>query len=269
MSVLAVPLWRSVEFLGAIGAPSTRDQALDWIGAHVPDGRRVLTSVERFGLDRGKVEVLSSGPLRPDQRLQALHFDYVVVGTEDAPLALEGLKLEYHARAANRFSGTDVRVFSVPPPLRPRYRAVEPRPEALRASVHDDSVVRAVDGRLDTSWDSRRPQRAGDWIEARWAQAVRVARIEIRLDADPRREGRALSVLAQDVEGGAWREVPTFAGRPHVEDQGPSPDGFSQILILPPTRALAFRLVLTRDAAHRWAASEIRFDDVEGAGGEP
>ena len=61
----------------------------------------------------------------------------------------------------------------------------------------------------------------------------------------------------------------TFAGRPHVEDQGPSPDGFSQILILPPTRALAFRLVLTRDAAHRWAASEIRFDDVEGAGGEP
>ncbi len=269
VGMVAIPLWDAVVYLRAIGVPTTRDRALDWALAHVEEGRRILASVDRFGLDRGRYEVLPSGPLRADQRLQALNVDFVMVGAADDPAALEGLKLEYVAPMANRFSGEDVRIFSVPQALRPRYRALEPRPERLRSSVEPESVDRAADGRLDTSWSSARPQQAGDWIEVQWPEAVRVARIELRLEEHPRREARALRLLASDHEGGPWREVPTFAGRPHVEHQGPSRDGFSQILILPPTRALIWRLVLTRSAAHRWAVSEIRFHDLEPAGAAP
>ena len=252
-------------YLRAIGVPTTRDLALDWMRDHVADGRRVLSSVDLFDADRGRLEVLASGPLRPDQRLQALNFDFLVVGSDDDPRVLEALTLEYVSPAANRFSGTELRIFSVPPALRPRYSTHQMRRSQLRASIEPDRVRFAADGRLDTSWSSGRPQRAGDWIEVEWEEAVRVARIELRLDEHPRRQGRALRVRVAEEEGGVWREVPSAPGRPHVEHQGPSRDGFSQILLLPPTRGRRWRLELVRDAAHQWAVSEVRFDDVENA----
>ncbi|HEY6547287.1 MAG TPA: glycosyltransferase family 39 protein [Vicinamibacteria bacterium] len=263
--VVAVPLWSTVTYLRAIGVPSTRDRTLDWMRVHVEDGLRVLSSVELFDADRDRLEVLTSGPLRPDQRLQALNVDFLVVGGEDDPRVLEGLTLEFVSAAANRFSGTELRVFSVPPALRPRYRTLEARPPQLRASVEPDRAGLAVDGRRDTSWSTGRPQRAGDWIEVAWAEEVRVARIELRLDSHPRRQGRALRVLVAPEQGAAWSAVPSAPGRPPVEHQGPSRDGFSQILLLPPTRGRLFRLELIRDAAHQWAVSEVRFDDLESA----
>jgi hypothetical protein len=221
--------------------------------------------VDRLGLDRGRHEVLPSGPLLSDQRLQVLSFDFVVVGAEDDPQALQGLKLEYVAPKTSRFSGGDLRVFSVPPALRPRYRTLEARLQQLRASVEPDRVELAADGRVDTSWNTGRPQRTGDWIEATWAEPQEVARIELRLDEHPRRQARALRVLIADREVGPWREVPAVAGRPHVEHQGASRDGFSQVLILSPARARLWRLEVVRDAAHRWEVSEIRFDGLETA----
>ncbi|HEY5906959.1 MAG TPA: glycosyltransferase family 39 protein, partial [Vicinamibacteria bacterium] len=148
LGTLAVPLAGTVEFLRAIGVPSTRDRALDWALSHVEAGRRILSSVDLFGLDRGRFEVLPSGPLRAEQRLQAVNVDFLVVGEGDDAGALEGLKLEYVARAANRFSGPELRIFSVPQALRPRYRALEARPERLLASVAAEAVDRAKDGRL-------------------------------------------------------------------------------------------------------------------------
>lgn len=265
MAMVVVPLWSTAQYLRAIGVPTTRDRALDWLETHVEDGRRVLSTVRLFDADRSRLEVLIGEPLRPDRRRQALNFDFLAVGSEDDPRALAGLTLVHFAGATNRFSGTDVRIFSVPPALRPRYRAHELRSSQLRASLEPDRVGLAADGRLDTSWVSGRPQRAGDWLEVEWADEVRVGRIELRLDEHPRREGRALRVLVGEGTGEAWRRVSSAAGRPHVEHQGPSPDGFSQILILPPTRGRRFRLVIARDAAHQWAVSEIRFDDVETA----
>jgi dolichyl-phosphate-mannose-protein mannosyltransferase/F5/8 type C domain-containing protein len=265
IAVVAVPLQGSVSFVHAVLLPGTRDLALDWLQAHVPAGRRVLSTVERFGFPDGRWEILLSGPLSADQRRQVVNVDFVVTTRDGDPLALEGLPSTYVAAPASRWSGPELRIHAVPLSLRPAYRPVPLRPEDLRASAEAAMVKFAADGSLATSWNSGRPQRAGDWLEAGWAETRNVGRVELRLDADPRREARALRVLAS-IDGREWKEVPALPGRPRVENQVDSARGFSQVLLLPPTSARALRLEIVRDAVRRWAVSELLVFAVEPSG---
>jgi hypothetical protein len=185
-----------------------------------------------------------------------MNMDFVVTTPGDDPAAVAGLTQALVASPASRWSGPKLRVFEVPAGLRPVYRPVELRPTDLSASPEPSTAALAADGRMDTSWATDRPQHAGDWLEARWPEVVTLGRVELSLASDPRREGRWLRVLASE-DAQKWEELVAWPGRPHVEQQVASLGGFSQVLLLPATRARALRLELTRDGARRWAVSEL------------
>ena len=254
----AVPLAHSVEYVRDIARPGTRDRALDWAQANVPDGARVLSTVERLGLDERRIELTELGRLGPDDRPLPLEMDYVLATTADDARALEGLVEQARFEPESAVSGPTVRALVVPAALRPAYRLVAVVAGMLSASENAAELARACDGDTDTLWRTVDPQRPGDWLAVALGEPARLARIELLLGPHGRFAARELQV-AVSPDGNTWTDVRSRPSRPPLDGQRPEAGKGSQVLVLtPPVRARFVRVGLRRSAAHRWGVAELR-----------
>jgi hypothetical protein len=257
VAVAAPPLVRSLEYVRAVARPGTRDQVLDWVDAHLPPRARVLTTVERLGLDEHRFERIESGRLGPHDQPLPLEADYVLATTADDPAALQGLPEQARFEPESPESGPAIRVLAVPAAQRPAYRLLPLAPDAVAVSENPGDAGRAVDGSLDTAWRTSDPQAIGDWIRAALPEPALVGRVEVLAGPQDRFAARELQVAVSD-DGTTWTDVRTRLARPPVDRQHPAAGPASQVLVLaPPVRARFVRLGLRRSGAHRWAVAEL------------
>lgn len=254
----ALPLDHSVAYVREIARPGTRDRALDWAEAHVPAGARVLSTVERLGLDERRMELTELLRLGAHDRPLPLEMDYVLATTADDARALEGLVEEARFEPESAVAGPTIRALVVPPALRPAYRELPVVPGMLTASENAAELARASDGDSDTVWSTLDPQRPGDWLAVALGEPADVARIELLLGAHGRLAARELQV-AVSPDGDTWTDVRSRPSRPPLDRQRPDEGSGSQVLVLtPPVRARFVRIGLRRSGAHRWGVAELR-----------
>jgi hypothetical protein len=256
----AVPLHSSLTYLRGVVAPSTRDRALDAVDAHAKRGRLVISSVERLGLDRSRVEVLELDGLGAGQRAQILEADLVVSSERDSAEAVADLEKIVDVEPVNPWNGPRITVWRVPPALHPARARLRLEPGWLSASENAAELPQACDGRDDTWWRTEGVQRPGDWLQVTLPEPARLDRIELDVDGNGRLGARELKLLVS-ADGREFVEVPTRAGRPPLDEQRVEGMTHSQVFLLtPPVEARAFRLVLTRPGAHRWGVAELVVD---------
>jgi 4-amino-4-deoxy-L-arabinose transferase-like glycosyltransferase len=255
----APPLLVSLEYLRGVVAPSTRDRTLDALAQAAP-GSLVLSSVERLGLDPFRVEVQQVDGVGLSRRVQVLESDYVVSKEGDDPAALDGLQKVAEAVPVNPWNGPRITVWKVPASVRPARRRLRVDPGWVSASDAPADLPRAVDGRDDTAWTTDGVQRPGDWLQVTLPAPIRLDRVELDLGANGRLGARELKVLVS-ADGREFVEAPVRPGRPPLDEQRVDGKTHSQVfLLVPAAPARAFRLVLTRPGAHRWAVAELRVD---------
>jgi hypothetical protein len=258
VAVAAAPYAASLEYARAIARPGTRDRALDWAEATVPAGARVLSTVERLGLDAARMERIESARLGPHDRPLVLEMDYVLGTTADDPAALQGLVELAHFDPDSAVSGPAIRALRVPPEQRTAYRPVPFTPERLTASENAGELPAAADGSVETLWRTADPQRPGDWVAVALPERALIGRVELLLGPHVRFAARELQVAVSE-DGVRWMDVRSRPARASVEGQHPAPAPASQVLVLaPPVGARFVRLGLRRSGAHRWGIAELR-----------
>jgi 4-amino-4-deoxy-L-arabinose transferase-like glycosyltransferase len=254
----ALPLAHSVAYVREIARPGTRDLALDWAEANVPDGARVLSTVERLGLDERRMELTEVLRLGPHDRPLPLEMDYVLATAADDARALEGLVEQARFEPGSAVAGPTIRALVVPVALRPSYRPVAVEPGMLSASENAAELARACDGDSETLWRTLDPQRPGDWLAVALGAPVDLARIELRLGPHGRLAARELQV-AVSPDGDTWTDVRSRPARPPLDRQRPEAGAGSQVLVLtPPVHTRFIRIGLRRSGAHRWGVAELR-----------
>ena len=255
IAAAALPFARSFGYVRDIARPGTRDHALDWAQVHLSRGARVLSTVERLGLDPASLELSESPSLGPHDRPLAVAMDHVIATGADHAQALAGLVEVARFTPESAVAGPTIRVLSVPRDARPAHAAVPLRPEMLTASENAGQLAAAVDGDVETLWRTADPQRPGDWIAVALEEPVELARIEIALGPHARFAAREMQV-AISGDGSAWMDVRSRVARPTPDRQHAHR---SQVLVLaPPVRARFVRVGLRRSGAHRWGVAELR-----------
>src|SRR4029077_8358848 len=77
-------LQASGRYLEAVRGPIVRDQVVDWVAAHVPEGASIFSQDDALGLDRERFDVfVPTGRRRPDSGLQG-RVDFII-GAPVAP----------------------------------------------------------------------------------------------------------------------------------------------------------------------------------------
>jgi 4-amino-4-deoxy-L-arabinose transferase-like glycosyltransferase len=256
--VAAVPVLASVRYVREVARPGTRDLALDWVRANIPEGTRLVTSVERIGLDPTRLELTRVDRLAAHDRPLLLEMDAAVVTTADDAAALAGLPARARFDSPGAVSGPSILILAVPPSARLAYRPIPFASGALRASENQAEAARAGDGDLVTLWRTEDPQRPGDWLAVALPQEVMLARVEVALGEHGRFAGREI-VLSVSSDGQAWSLLPARPARPPVPAQHPQAGPPTQVLVVsPPVPARWVRLGLRRSGAHRWGVAELR-----------
>lgn len=252
-----VPFVQSAEYVRDIARPGTRDLALDWVEAHVPDGARVLSTVERLGLDARRLEVTEGPRLLPADHPWTAEMDYVLATTADDPQAVDGLVERARFEPASDVAGPVIRALAVPASVRPAHRLLALSPEMLRSSENPAELPRAVDGTIETLWRTDDPQRPGDWVAVALPEPTVVSRVELLLGPHGRFAARELQVAVSE-DGVSWIEVRSRPVRPAVDRQRPEKGPASQVLVLVPGVKTRFvRVGLRRSGAHRWGIAEL------------
>jgi hypothetical protein len=258
------PLFVSLGYVKVVTEPGTRDLALDWVEAHVPDRARVVSAVPELGLDPGRIEVVDATGSDALDRLLATDADYAIwVGEPPSLMSFERLFL---AAPQDLESGPGIGVYRAPAALRQPLGAVSLARAQLRASSSASDLAALVDGSLETAWTSAEPQRPGQWLELELPEAVTLVRVDLLLGPKPLRYGRNLHLLLADGLPGVseangasgWTRVRVAAGRPPVEMQGSSREGPSQRLWIEPRRVRSLRIVQEGTSDRRWGIAELR-----------
>ncbi len=258
-AVTAGPLRDSIAYVRELTEPLTRDIVLDWVAATVPGRARVVSSVPRLGLDPERLDVLLVPRLGAENRAQVLDADFVLSTGADAPEALFGLQPLFAAAPDSKYQGrTTITAWSIPPALRPAYRRLGLPPQWVSASDGVEELPLLADGRTDTLWRTAGPQQRGDWLEVVLPEPARLARLELALGDEARFAARQLRVEVSD-DGREWRPVAALPGRAPVDLQPPGGEYSQVLLLLPPQRVRAVRLVQTGLGwRRRWGIAELR-----------
>src|SRR6185369_2709902 len=88
LGAAVLPGVESARYAIGLRQPSSKDLALDWVNAHVPEGARVVTGVDGLGLDRARYEVMPLGDALA-ARLRAADAQAVIAPEADLPAGLE------------------------------------------------------------------------------------------------------------------------------------------------------------------------------------
>lgn len=241
------PLLQSLRYLAAIARPGTRDLAVDWVQAHVPERARVLTTLPELGLDRGRYEVLAFDGY--DERAAVLApFADIVVTTQEQP----GLQAVTRMAPPDPNAGPPI-VLSRPVAPR-RLRPILLGPGAVTASESVEQVPGMLDGDPTTRWTTAGPQAPGNWIEVRLGKTRPLAGVELLLADRPRLHAANLHVFTQGADG-AWQRVRVVEGRPPIDEQlGGQP---SQLLLFRAAPTEAIRLAQVGRRVRSWSVAEL------------
>jgi hypothetical protein len=249
------PLRSSVDYVGGIRQPSTRDLALDRIDASVPPGGTVVTTITDLGVPRDRYRVLPTVGLDEGRaRLLAEHADAVVAQPVADDALLRDLRTVAVIEPPNRHAGPPL-VLAVP--LHPaRYEPVDLRSAVVAASEAPERVFALFDGDAGTSWMTAGPQ-GNDWIEVALPHPVRLGRVELRVPGRGRLYGRNIHVLVEGPSGSLAR-VAVVSGLPPIEPGAAA--GARQLLIFAPVLTSRIRLAQVAAAARPWGVAELRID---------
>ena len=249
------PLAGSLDYVQGVSRPGTRDEALDWIEAHVPAGARILTSERDLGLDRARYEVVEAERLDAGMLPLAVDVDVVVSGDASADDGLlRELDVLHAAEPSNPHAGRRVLVAAASAHLRTAPRPLRLEPSQVSASESPESALLMVDGDLETAWRSAGPQRPGTWVQVELSPAAEVSRVSMRL-AGRRDFPRNVHVLASG-DGREWRRLRVFHARAPLEEQPPG-GGANLVLVFEPVRVSALRLVQVGHRQRPWSVAEL------------
>jgi len=250
------PLARSLDYLGHVSRPGTRDTALDWIETRLASGSIVLNALPELGIDRSRFEVLSPTGSPELDRLLARQVELVVWSGEEKSV-VEGLRPLHVSEPEAPESGPRIALYDVPAALRPVFEEVPLSGARLTASNRAEDLPALADGRLDTHWTTEGPAGEAAWVQVDLASPRRLGWVELRLGSRPQRHGRNLHLLVTS-DGGTWRRVRVVAGRPPVEEQLAGGRPASQVLLLEPLSLRGVRLVQKGGGDRRWGFAELR-----------
>ena len=254
----AIPLNASAVASRAFAQPSTPDRALDWIEERAPDNAVILdgfVGLQELGLDRRRYDVLkATGSPERDRRL-AVDSDFVITDPDAAFVADWGPS--HVVEPESEFSGPPIALRRVPAEARRRYAPVELEPDGLDSSENPGVLVKMLDGRPRTQWNTARDQRAGDWIEVRFERPTPVARIEMDMGPWSQRFARELELLSRK-NGEDWQRREALDGRPSTSELIRWQKPVSQVLLIEPVPVSAVRIVAMRSAERKWGISELR-----------
>jgi hypothetical protein len=255
IAAVAWPLAVSVAYVRNVTQAGTRDLALDWVLARVPQGARVLNQVEDMGLPLGRFERLVPTGSDALDRILARSAD-ITLWSGEAP-ALAGFERLFLAEPRGPASGPGIGVYRPTPALSERGVAVALSGARLTASSRAEDLPFLADGRLDTAWVGDGPQKPGEWVEVELPAPVLLTRVELLLGPRPLRYGRNLHLFVSD-DGSSWIRVRVASGRPAVEEQSLAGEGASQVLWIEPRQVRRVRLVQAARAERRWGIAELR-----------
>jgi hypothetical protein len=252
------PLADSVAYVRGIGAPDTRDKALDWIEGHMPRGSRVLTNLPDLGLAAAGFEALATTGSPRDDLTLALHCDLVAWSGPDAGTFPGLAPVAAFERGEPRLEAPRIALLSVPEELRRRYREVPLATARVTASSGAADLAALTDGRPDTYWTGEVD--GHETIEVQLVSPIRLGRIELLLGEHPQRFARLLA-LDVTTDGLSWTRLHAIDGRGPVRGQmskgAASP---SQVLIVEPVLVRGIRIEGWARRRHRWGLAEIRID---------
>jgi len=252
---VAPPLRTSIEYVRALKKPITLDAAADFIESHYMEGQVAMTWNAPVGLDPTRFESLAIGRLTMRTRLQARHADLVVVGPSVDPGMLAGFQRVFVAEPETRYSGSRIRIFAVPEPLRPRYERFDLKGARLSTSRGDLGIESLRDGDLTTVWRTEGSS-PGDWVQIDLPEARLLGRIEILLPQGDEDGPDEIEVYASKRSARLSR-CPSLPGRPSYAQQRPP---VSQVFLLPEVSLSTLRLVQAGRRQKPWAISELRLD---------
>jgi hypothetical protein len=254
------PLADSIEYVRGIGAPDTRDKALEWIEGHLPRGSRVLTNLPDLGLAAAGYEPLATTGSPRDDLTLALNSDLVAWSGPDAPELAGMAPVAVFERGEPRLEAPRIALVSIPADRRPRYQEAPLATARITASAGASDAPALADGRMDTDWVGEVD--GHETLEIRLASPIRLGRIELLLGEHPQRFARRLA-LAATTDGSTWTHLHAVDGRGPVREQmaqgAASP---SQALIVEPVLVRGIRIEGWARRRHRWGAAEIRVDAV-------
>ena len=247
------PVVTTAWYLQRVSRPGTRDRALDWIAAHIPQGGSVLTSVEGLGLDRSRFEVFrTTGVPAADRRMAGI-VDAVVLNSRETDL-LPPLPPALALASDSTVSGPALLLFAGPESVRRLRRPVPLERTSLTASSAESDLFLAVDGRLDTYWKT--PERNTDdaWVEIALDREVRLSGIDLLLGGRPGRAGRHLTTWVPGGGREEWRSVPTAVYR----SESSAGEADRQVVLFEPTLVRKVRVHADSPPLQRWGFAEIR-----------
>ncbi len=169
----------------------------------------------------------------------------------------------YGARFVRRDLGQAVLFDEVTPRSDPEARRLSPASWTLQASSGEASAPLAVDGRLDTRWGSRAPQRPGMSFEVRFPEPTVVAWVRIRMGRYGTDRAMALA-LETSVDALRWarRAVPKVVDGIRWSDGRPEENANGDLDLWVDGRGLrGLRLVdLGESSRFDWSIAELEID---------
>jgi len=260
---LAFPFHASLSYVRDVSRPGTRDRALEWIETHLSPGARVVSTLTDLGGEERQFELLSVASSPDLFRLQTYNADVVLLRPADQAQYEMEWPLTLAIDPESVYSGSPLRLYSIPEILRPRYERILLDLSWLAASESVEKLPNLIDGRLSTYWGTAGPQRPGNWIQVQLPKPFVLARVELSLGGRPLRNARRLRLEGRTDK--AWIEIPYVMGRPGVREQFLGEGGATQVLLIPPTPLRGVRLFQTGRRVRPWSIAELRLDTLRAA----
>ncbi len=140
----------------------------------------------------------------------------------------------------------------------------------VTASAGSLDPTAAVDGEVETSWDSGHPQRPGDFFEIDLASEYNLGMIEIGMGNHVAEFPRGLRI-AVSKDGETWREIAARNSplADYLKQAASSPRDVVLRFAVEPAQARLVRLAPTRpDRGYAWRIPEIRVFSLPAGGGQ-
>jgi hypothetical protein len=200
----------------------------------------------------------------PESRRQSLGY---LVGEAEAPVWERALTL-YGARFVRHDLAGVVLFDEVAPRVTAGMKRLSPVGWSIEASDGKGSEWLALDGKLETRWGSRAPQRPGMAFTIQFPQPTDLGWVKIRMGRLATDRARRLAFETSE-DGSQWKreELPTVLDGIFWEDETPVENGDGNLDLWVGERGVRFlRLVNLGESSHLdWSIAELEVDGAPSA----
>jgi hypothetical protein len=185
-----------------------------------------------------------------------------LVGDSQSAVWQKALEV-YGARFVRRDLGGVILFDDVAPKADPTMTALSPANWTVEASDGKGAERLALDGRLDTRWGSRVPQRSGMTFTIGFSKPVDLGWVKLRMGRFRTDRARALA-FATSVDGMTWSrtEVPTVVDGIRWQGEIPSENSDGDLDLWVDARGVRFLQLVNLGESSRfdWSIAEIEVD---------